>query len=108
MYVMEQEEEIRLERVVEAVSEPRLKALRPGQCRTHMRNELAKEFREIVKGFVAAAKSGSCPHVKLANELLRPIRRNVSRRKGSVARYMEELDKEQLEKDRLQKEQAGA
>jgi len=105
---MTKEEEIGLEQVIEAVREPKRKALRPGQCRTHMRNELAKEFREIVEGFVAAAKSGSCPHVKLANELLQPIRRNVSRRKGSVARYMEELDKEQLEKDRLQREQAGA
>jgi epoxyqueuosine reductase QueG len=108
MHVLTQEEKIRLERVSEVESEPKLKALRPSQCRSHMRNALAEEFRGIVEGFVAAAKSGSCPHVKLANELLQPIRRHTSRKKGTVARYLEKLDKEQLEKERLQKEQAGA
>ena len=42
------------------------KPLRPSQCRTHLRRELAREFRGMVKGFVQEAKSGSCQHLMLA------------------------------------------
>jgi hypothetical protein len=68
--------------------------LTPSQCRLHMRRRLAKEFEEIVNGFVKAAKKGSCPHVKLATELLKPERPRVSQKKGPVARLMEELGEE--------------
>ena len=66
----------------------------PSQCRSHMRRTLATEFEDIVKGFVTAAKKGSCPHVKLATELLKPERPRVSRTKGQVARLLEELGEE--------------
>lgn len=49
---------------------PAERPLRPSQCRTFMRDQLAREFRGIVQGFVQEAKSGSCQHVKLATELL--------------------------------------
>ena len=43
-------------------------------CRAYMRRRLVKEFPEIVQGFVEAAKTGSCAHVKLATELIRPAK----------------------------------
>jgi hypothetical protein len=67
--------------------------LTPSQCRSHMRRTLAKEFEDIVNGFVKAAKKGSCPHLKLATELLKPEPR-ISHKKGPVARLLEELGEE--------------
>jgi hypothetical protein len=80
-------------KVVEAepTVEKETKPLKPAQCRTHMRKTLAKEFDEIVKGFVTAAKKGSCQHVKLATELLKPTRKPTTRKKGPVAKLLEEL-----------------
>lgn len=76
-----------------AASEERL--LRPGQCRSHMRKILAKEFPEIVQGFVKEAKSGSCQHVKLATELLASKPRARKPRPGSriFDQWAEELEK---------------
>ena len=68
--------------------------LRPNQCRAYMRNALALEFRGIVDGFVKGAKSGSCQHVKLANELVRmPERKKLSGR-GQVQRLVDRLERE--------------
>ena len=97
-------QDVELARVEEVVAETKVKYLSPGECRGHMRRTLAKEFQGIVDGFVEAAKKGSCPHVKLATELLKPIRKNPSRKKGTVAKYIEQLDREKLERERLQKE----
>jgi hypothetical protein len=102
---MTQDEE--LDAVKEAVGKTKVKYLRPSECRSHMRRTLAKEFQGIVDGFVEAAKKGSCPHVKLATELLKPVRKSSSRKKGTVARDLERLDKEQLERERLHKERSG-
>jgi hypothetical protein len=51
------------------------------------------------------AKKGSCPHVKLATELLKPDRKDLSRKKGTATRYWEMLQKEEREKERATKEQ---
>jgi hypothetical protein len=75
------------------------KYMRPRDCRTYLRTTLAKEFEGIVAGFVEAAKGGSCPHLKLATELLKPTRRGPSRKKGPVMRYWEQLEKEKREKE---------
>jgi hypothetical protein len=80
--------------------------LRPAGCRSYMRKELAEEFPEIVDGFVEAAKTGSVPHVKLATELLKPTRKATTRKKGSVAKLLEKLDREAAAKRRS--EVAGA
>ena len=56
-------------------------------------------------GFVEAAKKGSCPHVKLATELLKPIRKGTSRKKGTATKYWEMLQREEREKEQLKKEQ---
>jgi hypothetical protein len=80
--------------------------LRPAGCRSYMRKELAEEFPGIVEGFVEAAKTGSVPHVKLVTELLKPTRKGTTRRKGSVARLLEKLDRESAAKRRS--EAAGA
>jgi hypothetical protein len=99
----------KLDQVGDVVGEGKVKYLRPSECRSHMRRTLAKEFQGIVDGFVEAAKKGSCPHVKLATELLKPIRKGPSRKKGTATRYWEQLDKEQREKERLKEERlAGA
>lgn len=95
------------ERAKEALGKTTVKYLRPGECRSHMRRTLAKEFQGIVDGFVEAAKKGSCPHVKLATDLLKPIRKGPSRKKGSVTRYLEQLEREKIERERLQKERTG-
>ena len=84
------------------------KYMRPSECRRHMRKTLAREFENIVDGFVKAAKKGSCQHVKLATELLKSERKVISRKKGSATRYWEELQKEEGERDRLRKERAAA
>ena len=84
------------------------KFLRPNECRSLMRKTLAREFQEIVDGFVAAAKKGSCPHVKLATELLKPIRTGPSRKKGSATKYWEMLQREEREREQLQREEAAA
>ncbi len=97
-----------LDQMKHAVGETKAKYMRPGECRSHMRRTLAKEFEEIVDGFVAAAKKGSCPHVKLATELLKPIRKSPSRKKGTVVKYLEKLERELTERERVQKEALGA
>lgn len=97
-----------LHQVKNAVGKTKAKYMRPGECRSHMRRTLAKEFEEIVDGFVAAAKKGSCPHVKLATELLKPVRKSPSRKKGTVVKYLEKLERELTERERVQKEALGA
>ena len=79
----------------------------PGGCRTYMRKTLAKEFPEIVQGFVEAAKTGSCTHVKLVTELMRPIRQYKPRqKKGPARRFIEKLEKEYEEREKLRQEAA--
>ena len=91
------------EQVGDAVKK-KVKYRRPSQCRNDMRRALTDNFEAIVKGFVDEAKKGSCPHVKLATELLKPIQKQVSRKKGSVTRLLEKLDLEQLEKNRVERD----
>jgi hypothetical protein len=69
------------------------KVMHPGGCRAFLRRELAKEFKGITSGFVKAAKTGSVPHVKLATELLKPIRQGTRRKKGTAERLLEEMRK---------------
>jgi hypothetical protein len=94
-----------LDQVKEALGEGKAKYMRPSECRSHMRRTLAKEFQGIVDGFVEAAKKGSCPHVKLATELLKPIRKGTSRKKGTATKYWEMLQREEREKEQLKQEQ---
>ncbi len=94
-----------LDQVKEALGEGKAKYMRPSECRSHMRRTLAKEFQGIVDGFVEAAKKGSCPHVKLATELLKPIRKGPSRKKGTATKYLEMLQREEREKEQLKQEQ---
>lgn len=63
----------------------------PAGCRAYIRRRLAKEFPGIVDGFVKEAKKGSCPHVKLATELLRPLRKGTSRRKSEATKLLDDL-----------------
>jgi len=97
-----------LDQVKEATGEGKAKYMRPSECRSHMRRTLAREFQGIVDGFVEAAKKGSCPHVKLATELLKPIRKGPSRKKGTATKYWEMLQREEREQEQLKKEQLAA
>ena len=90
-----------------AVGVAKVKPMRPAECRSHMRRTLAREFEAIVEGFVEAAKKGSCPHVKLANELLKPVRKSPSRRKGSVVKHLEQMERDMIERERAWKEAQG-
>jgi len=66
------------------------KVLKPSACKSHMRKRLAESFDEIVDGFVKEAKKGSCPHVKLTNELLETASgKRASRKKGPAERMLE-------------------
>ena len=70
------------------------KPLRPSQCRGYMRRKLAQEFGGIVDGFIKGAKSGSCPHVKLATELLEPRpRHRVKSGRRTIARWLDEMER---------------
>ena len=95
-----------LDQVTEELVEGKAKYMRPSECRNRMRRTLAKEFDAIIDGFVEAAKKGSCPHVKLATELLKPIRKPTSRKKGSATEYWEMLQRE--EREEREKEQLAA
>jgi hypothetical protein len=90
------------------VGEGNKKYMKPSECRSLMRRTLAKEFQAIVDGFISAAKKGSCPHVKLATELMKSDRNGASRKKGTATKYWEMLQKEEREKERVKKEQAAA
>jgi hypothetical protein len=78
--------------------------LAPAGCRAYLRKSLAKEFPEIVDGFVEAAKSGSIHHVKLVAELMQPTRKGTTRVKGPAARFFEKLEQEKKERARLKAE----
>ncbi len=59
-----------------------------------MRQVLAREFRGIVEGFVEGAKSGSCQHVKLVTELMRPVTKTKVRGRGRVEELLKQLERE--------------
>lgn len=44
--------------------------LRPSQCRSYLRRELAEQLPGVVKALVESAKTGSYQHVKLMTDLL--------------------------------------
>jgi hypothetical protein len=69
------------------------KPLKPSQCRSYMRRELAAKYPDIVAGFLKGAESGSCAHVKLAGELLEEPEKKPRQKKGSATRLLEELMK---------------
>ena len=77
--------------------------MRPSQCRAYLRNALAREFRGIVQGFVEGAKSGSCQHVKLATELVRPPERRKRNGKGELQRLVDQLEREARQKSQVVK-----
>ena len=77
----------------DAVARP---VMRPAQCRADMRRELAREFPEIVQGFVKSAKRGSCQHLKLATEFLDAKKKPEPMRSGRntlkrLVRRMQEI-----------------
>ena len=69
------------------------RVMQPAGCRSYMRKRLADEFPRIVEGFVEEAKKGSCPHVKLATELLKPTRKGTTRRRGVLAKLLKDIPK---------------
>ena len=81
------------------MSKDEKRLLAPAGCRAYMRKTLVKEFPKIVQGFVEAAKTGSCPHVKLVAELMKPTRQGKPRqKKGPAARVIETLVREKAER----------
>jgi hypothetical protein len=73
-----------------------LKPLKPHQCRNHLRRTVAVAYRDIVKGFVKEATSGSCQHLKMATEIVESSKRvkKSSRVKGPVEQLLEDLERE--------------
>jgi hypothetical protein len=85
-----------------ALTREERRLLAPAGCRAYMRKTLVKEFPKIVKGFVDKAKTGSCPHVKMVTELMKPIRQvNPRQNKGPAARFIERLEKEDAERQEV-------
>jgi hypothetical protein len=78
----------------------RSRALKPSECKKLMRTELAKQFPEILKGFVDEAKSGSCGHLKLINQLLETPP-EMARKKGVTQRMLDELSGKKSEWSRM-------
>jgi hypothetical protein len=63
-------------------------------CRAYMRSELTRSFPAIVEGFVKVAEEGSCPHVKLATELLqsgKPAKPKRSKATRELLKRMAEI-----------------
>ena len=82
-----------MELTVEAAEsqESQERPLRPRQCHKYLQKTLAKEFRTILDGFVEEARKGGCAHMKLAVELLEPVKNDGRQRKGSAQQLLEEL-----------------
>jgi len=95
MQAMERESEPKAEATATgetAAAEKLAKRLmQPAGCRAYLRRRLAKEFEEIVDGFLKEAKKGSCPHVKLATEFLKPVRKGTPRRKSAATKMLDDL-----------------
>jgi hypothetical protein len=70
---------------------PQEKPLRPRQCHKYLQKTLARDFKTIVNGFISEAEKGSCAHMKLAVELLEPVKADGRTRKGSVQMLLEQL-----------------
>ena len=77
--------------MAEAAEPQPAKPLRPKQCHKHLQKRLADEFPNIVNGFISEALKGSCPHMKLAVELLEPAKVDARRGKSSVHMLLEQL-----------------
>jgi len=77
--------------MAEAEETQQKKPLRPKQCHKYMQNELAAQFPGIVTGFISEALKGSCPHMKLAVELLEPAKVDARRGKSSIHTLLEQL-----------------
>ena len=79
----------------EVAKAKRKKVLKPAECKKHIQERLAQNFEAIVEGFVEEAKKGSCPHVKLANELLQGA---APRKKGPAELMLERWTREKKPK----------
>ena len=85
-------EESRGERFMAEGEEPAPpKPLRPKQCHKYMQKRVAEQFPAIVNGFISEALKGSCPHMKLAVELLEPAKVEPRRRKSSIHMLLDQL-----------------
>ncbi len=93
MQATERESDAKAEGTDEAVAAEKLakRLMQPAGCRAYLRRRLAAEFEEIVDGFIKEAKKGSCPHVKLATEFLRPTRKGTTRRKSAATKMLDDL-----------------
>jgi hypothetical protein len=73
------------------------KPLKPHQCRNHLRKTVAGAYRDIVKGFVKEATSGSCQHLKMATEIVesrKRVKKSFRVRESAVELLSEELGSE--------------
>lgn len=79
-------------RIVAEATEPQQeKPLRPKQCHKYMQKRVAEQFPAIVNGFISEALKGSCPHMKLAVELLEPAKVDARRGRSSVHMLLDQL-----------------
>lgn len=67
------------------------KPARPRQCHKYLQKRLTGAFDSIVEGFIEEARKGGCAHMKLAVELLEPVKTEARKTKGSAQRFLEEL-----------------
>ena len=73
------------------VEGPKRKLRTAAQCRRHFQERISESIEAIVDGFVKEAKKGSCPHVKLTNEMLEAaIEERAARKKGPGERMVDE------------------
>jgi hypothetical protein len=104
---MARDEMGRFESVSMLIVQAKGRPMKPSQCNAHMRKALAEAFEEITKGFVEAAKKGSCQHVKLATELLRPEQKSAVRKKGTATKFLEEWERDRPLREALNAGQSG-
>jgi hypothetical protein len=67
--------------------------LRPSECQKYLKRAVTRDFREIVKGFLEQARSGSCAHMKYAAEIVEPEKTPEPEQTGTMTKLLEELDR---------------
>ncbi len=77
--------------MAEAEEPQEQKPLRPKQCHKYVQKRVAEQFPAIVNGFIGEALKGSCPHMKLAMELLDSAKVTTRPRKSSVHMLLDQL-----------------
>lgn len=72
----------------------------PAQSVHYIRRKLAQHLPEILWGLIDGARQGSCPHVKLATDLLQPAQKPVKRKTSSLGRLLQQVRQDEKTREK--------